>query len=80
LDWKDLTKDQIERILGVPEAQAKVLLDIIRLCKKHGIDIEDLEIYLNDLLWIRDLTKDFSEPNVVRTTLREALERLGTTD
>jgi len=79
LNWKDLSKDEIERMLGIPESQAEVLFDIIQLCNKHGIDIVDLKRYLQDLLWIEDLTRP-SRRNVVRTTLREALERFGTTD
>ena len=79
MNWKDLSKDEIERMLGIPESQAEVLFDIIQLCNKHGIDIVDLKRYLQDLLWIEDLTRP-SRRNVVRTTLREALERFGTTD
>jgi len=79
LNWRHLSKEEIERMLGIPEAQAEVLFDIIQLCNKHGIDTIDLEGYLQDLLWIEDLTRASGE-SVVRTTLREALERLGTTD
>jgi len=79
LNWKDLSKEEIERMLGIPEAQSEVLFDIIQVCNKHGIGIGDLELYLQDLLWIEDLTRASGE-SVVRTTLREALERLGTTD
>ena len=79
LKWKDLSKGEIERMLGIPESQAEVLFDIIQLCNKHGIDIIDLKGYLQDLLWIEDLTRP-PRKNVVRTTLREALERFGTTD
>jgi len=58
MSWREFDKDDIITFLGLNTEQAKVLEDLIKLCNRHGIDISDLEAYLDDLRFLEDLSQD----------------------